>query len=376
MLHYICFYKLPTPLVVSSIELTLFYGVVLIVDYVLLRCSRFITLLPYTLTKWFMIVYHLAIPIYIISSSQPLNVLFTAAPIYLVMFTAHLPDIHLNLIQNWIYELATDLKAPNQEGNVRLHALAVLSRGIFKLSFILSILDPYFLYMINDNLMLVLKYPWYHPITLYYNLCLGIKAYCLLGSVDVLLGIEQLISGVRFIDLFNSPLIAQSPRDFWSRRWNMVVRNVFHHQIFSPENNKFAKAEANKKKADDIDDLKKSALIEKKKKDDMNKKKGFWSTNNGRGLKVFFLSGVLHELIIWSTCREITLEQLLFFLIHGVAVMLETNFTRNQRRTGLMARLICIILHLLFINLTARLFLAPFVRHDFLKPLEINYSYL
>lgn len=152
----------------------------------------------------------------------------------------------------------------------------------------------------------------------------------------------------------------------------MVVRNIFHHQIFSPENNKFATvtAVANKKKDDDV--VKKTLTT----KHNDNKKKGFWSTNNGRGLMVFFLSGVLHELIIWSTCREITFEQLLFFLIHGVAVMLETNFTRNQRRTGLKARFICIILHLLFINLTARLFLAPFIRHDFLKPLEITFSFL
>ncbi|CAO3630180.1 unnamed protein product [Cunninghamella echinulata] len=267
------------------------------------------------------------------------------------------------------YELATDLKHPNQEGNVRLHGLAVVSRGLFKLLFIIAILDPYFLPTINDDIRLALTYPWYHYITLYYNLCLGIKAYCLLGSVDVLLGFEQFISGVRFIDLFNSPLLASSPRDFWSRRWNMVVRKIFHNQVFLPENNKFAVAAAaiNKKK-DDIDD--EDLKIKR------NKGSGFWSTHNGRGLVVFFLSGVLHELIIWSCCREVTLEHIFFFLIHGIAVMLETNLTRRQRRTEWKARSICIVAHLLFITLTGRLFLAPFIRHDFLTPLAINFSFL
>ncbi|ORZ19427.1 hypothetical protein BCR42DRAFT_300161, partial [Absidia repens] len=98
---------------------------------------------------------------------------------------------------------------------VRLDGLAKVARGAFKLSLIYSILDPYGLASVNDNLLLTLQDPWYHPCTLWYNLLLGIKAYCLLGAVDMFLGVEQAISGVRFIDVFHSPILSSSPRDFW-----------------------------------------------------------------------------------------------------------------------------------------------------------------
>ncbi|ORZ19426.1 hypothetical protein BCR42DRAFT_409750 [Absidia repens] len=87
------------------------------------------------------------------------------------------------------------------------------------------------------------------------------------------------------------------------------------------------------------------------------------------------LSGVLHELIIWSICREITLENFAFFTLHGLAVLVETNVTRNQRRHDPWALLWCRLAFMTFMTLTARLFVAPFVRHDFLSPLHITYTF-
>ncbi|KAI8097703.1 uncharacterized protein BX664DRAFT_293393 [Halteromyces radiatus] len=363
---YLVFYKLPPPIVIHALPLVLLYLIVLCLDYVLLcyhRRSIMRVTLPMKASHhwllWLIATYHIILPLIVVSHSQPLNVFFTAGPIYMASFTAHLPSYKLLSIPHWIKALSTDLLDTNQDGLPRVHGLAKVARGIFKLSLIYSVLDPWFLSSVNDNLLLTLQYPWYYPQSLQYNLVLGIKAYCLLGVVDIFLGVEQVISGVRFIDLFHSPILSSSPRDFWSRRWNMVVRNQFHHQVFMPMQ---ADMYNNKEKTT-------SQPIHPQ------QKKGFWSSKNGRGLVVFMLSGVLHELIIWSTCREITLENFTFFTLHGIAVLVETSVTRKQRRTNTMELLWCRLAYFTFMTLTARLFLAPFVRHDYLTPLSITFSF-
>ena len=47
--------------------------------------------------------------------------------------------------------------------------------------------------------------------------------------------IGLLILGYRPRVAFRTPLTAStSPTDFWSRRWNMIVRGLFHRSIFTP----------------------------------------------------------------------------------------------------------------------------------------------
>lgn len=90
---------------------------------------------------------------------------------------------------------------------------------------------------------------------------------------------------------------------------------------------------------------------------------------NLRGLLVFFVSGVFHEMIIMSICRKMTLENLLFFTLHGVAVLMELTlrdrFQCKSYPKGMM-RVLSVALHLVFLAATGRLFLAPFVRYDFM----------
>jgi D-alanyl-lipoteichoic acid acyltransferase DltB (MBOAT superfamily) len=249
-----------------------------------------------------------------------------------------------------VYALATDLVDPEQRGRVRLHGLAKMCRGAFKLSLLFTVLEPLWGAMGISPSVETLTLPWYHPWTLVYNLLLGITAYCLLGTVDVFLGLEQAVAGVRFMDLFEAPILASSPRDFWSRRWNRVVRRQFHGQVFMPKENN-------------------------KEKENLQPRGGFWGSRNGRGLIVFMLSGVLHELILWSNSREITLENFAFFTLHGIAVMVEANVTRHRPRpSNTLGLWGCRVAFLLFMTLTARLFVAPFLRHDFWTPLPLGFQ--
>lgn len=337
------FCTLPPPIVLSPGPLVVLYSGVLVIDYALLRPPRS------TAVIWLVALAHCVLPLSVVSSSQPLNIFFTAAPIYLASFTGHCDRQTLASPWRWVYALATDLVDPEQGGHVRLHGLAKMCRGVFKLSLLYTVLEPTWGALGMSPSVETLALPWYHPWTLVYNLLLGITAYCLLGTVDVFLGLEQAVAGVRFMDLFEAPILASSPRDFWSRRWNRVVRRQFHGQVFMPKEN-----------------------MDKK---DLPSRGGFWGSRNGRGLIVFMLSGVLHELILWSNSREVTLENFAFFTLHGVAVMVEANVTRHRPRpshtVGLWA---CRMTFLLFMTLTARLFVAPFLRHDFWTPLPLGFQ--
>lgn len=55
------------------------------------------------------------------------------------------------------------------------------------------------------------------------------------GIVDTLGGLCTIILGIHVDDHFcNVPILADSPRDFWSHRWNMLVKKYNHECIFQP----------------------------------------------------------------------------------------------------------------------------------------------
>lgn len=119
----------------------------------------------------------------------------------------------------------------------------------------------------------------------------------------------------------------------YSRRWNRAVRNLLHELIFLSSSKTDARGR-------------------------------YW-----RGLLVFFVSGLFHELIIMSCCRKMTLENLLFFTLHGAAVLAQVSvrvLTGSKCSPHSLMRIFCIASHLLFLTLTGRLFLAPFIRYNFL----------
>ena len=96
-------------------------------------------------------------------------------------------------------------------------------------------------------------------------------------------------------------------------------------------------------------------------------KKSFWITRQGKGLLSFIVSGIFHELIIMSACRHITLENLIFFILQGAAVMIEVELRQGnlkQEPKGII-RVVCVALQLIFMSITGRLFTGPFLRYQF-----------
>lgn len=94
--------------------------------------------------------------------------------------------------------------------------------------------------------------------------------------------------------IFNSLWLSTSPREFWSYRWNTFYNEIWKELGYIPLHNylitTYSFSSNNKKK-----------LI---------KMMGV--------LGAFFISGILHEYLLWTETNKLTLEQFNFFLFHGM----------------------------------------------------------
>ena len=117
-------------------------------------------------------------------------------------------------------------------------------------------------------------------------------------------------------EVFVAPMAARSPREFWGRRWNMTFRNTSHRLIFAP-----LQAQ--------------SPVL--------------------AGALVFLWSAALHEYLVIASLRTSTGEMGAFFVIHGIAALLDTRF----RARAPLPKAMGIGLHWLWMWCTSPLFFAP-----------------
>lgn len=105
----------------------------------------------------------------------------------------------------------------------------------------------------------------------------------LTALADLVICIVQLL-GASIDELFDWPLLARSPRDFWSRRWNRFISRFALKHVALPLSGKLHPTFVT--------------------------------------LIVFFLSGLFHEYFAWGAAGKGTLplSMMTFFLIHGAVV--------------------------------------------------------
>ncbi|KAI7904215.1 uncharacterized protein BX663DRAFT_451842, partial [Cokeromyces recurvatus] len=111
-----------------------------------------------------------------------------------------------------------------------------------------------------------------------------------------------------------------------SRRWNRAIRNLLHKQVFMNDSYLLKTTPPDSSitvtKDKSIDYLKTPLVVVVLQQRIMS---FFTRTRQGRGLLAFIISGIFHELIIMSTCRRMTFENLLFFILQGLFVLLEVE---------------------------------------------------
>lgn len=211
------------PLVVPASQLLLFYTALVAFDYLLLRNEPHLPLTGIPL-RILLAIIHAFIPLAIVSPYAPYNLFFAACPWFIVSFTAALPTSRLSFSQylNAFYAVVLDVtdderlkmaqgQSENFGGSAALDPVGTRVRGLLKIGLgigkwmlVTRCVDP----LLPEKYSVLFSYSWLDPKSLALTLLLGIKAYLLLGVTDIGCGIEQMILGVRMVDLFHSPIIS------------------------------------------------------------------------------------------------------------------------------------------------------------------------
>ncbi|KAL2916586.1 hypothetical protein HK105_204019 [Polyrhizophydium stewartii] len=160
--------------------------------------------------------------------------------------------------------------------------------------------------------------------------------------------------------MMDNPFISSSFRDFWSVRWNMLVKQTLHRLTFEPTM-KFLSLFSGPRNRDSSKDVRPPA----------------WHAAVA-AFNAFIFSGLMHEWLIFALMDiPTTGEQMVFFLIHGVVtvgqVVVVLGIPRKWKlRSAIdnmplpVAMLITDILMIWF----APFFLNPYVRSEFLTKIS------
>ncbi|KAI8977401.1 hypothetical protein BDF20DRAFT_836210 [Mycotypha africana] len=370
---YVTYLRLPTPVILPVQTLAFIYMGVLFFDYFLIKTVPTTTRQTKIILHVFIATYHFILPIFIASKYDFGNISFMVQPWILaaqIIYLANkkqIADIKSNknstlvAFKGWITQLVKiatfqdESKANLSKQQIRIRGLKKTVRGLAKFAFMKLLLDPVIL---PKNLSTILKYPFYSFKALYLTYALGWKIYCMMSVTDIIMGVAQAITLIRFNDVFDNPFMSTS------RRWNRPVSRLYHQFIFTQFTRK--------------------QLVDVKKSDEFRKLQAikhqtsiFSLDPTICGFLVFLLSGIIHDFMIAAAARIITFELTLFFLIHGAAVAVEVQTIKmrrkahnnqynhsNHRWTVIASRVIRIILTTLFFLITGRLFINPILQQE------------
>ncbi|KAJ3679859.1 hypothetical protein LUZ60_016137 [Juncus effusus] len=117
-----------------------------------------------------------------------------------------------------------------------------------------------------------------------------IQSFHIYLSLEVMLSIAailvSLLLGMELEPLFNKPYFATSLRDFWGRRWNLMVSAILRPSVYDPLKPYFG--------------------------------------HGGAVMAAFAVSGIMHEILFYyMTLLPATGEAMLFFFINGVCTTIE-----------------------------------------------------
>ncbi|KAL0089577.1 hypothetical protein J3Q64DRAFT_1636794 [Phycomyces blakesleeanus] len=218
---------LPEPFYLSPLALSCLYTAVIGLDYIVLLNEK---KLPLTSTQLRLVItaIHIALPLIFITHSVKYNLFFAGLPWAVASLTACLPLDEITL-SDWVLAQSSVLLDPSvsvpsnptikeiyntatsQTLATRIHGIAKIGRGMAKLVIMKYILDPF----LPADPSSVLLFPWFSKTSLVLTILFGMKAYLTIGAVDIGLGFMQFVLGIPLVDIFNSPILAHSPKDFW-----------------------------------------------------------------------------------------------------------------------------------------------------------------
>lgn len=131
------------------------------------------------------------------------------------------------------------------------------------------------------------------------SLILGLYCTLVYLLLDVILGLcNILVNAALSVELqmpSDDPYFSTSLRDFWGRRWNLMVTYILRHTVYIPVRSFLSKTVLGP----------------------------HWASVSGV-MAAFLVSGLMHELLFYYVTRATpTWEVTCFFVLHGVCVVLE-----------------------------------------------------
>jgi hypothetical protein len=207
---YIADFKLPPAILVPPVTLAIGYMLVLSLDYILIRNdTKFASIISPTQLRLFIFTYHFMLPILFETKHKFLNISYMLQPWSLALQIVFLAKSNLTL-KDWIsmlFKTATfQDDSPNIEtaSEIRKKGFKKILRGVTKILFMKIVLDR----LLPRDFSDLLGMPYFDPKALFITYVLAVRIYCMMGISDVIMGIIQSISLIRFKDIFNNPFIA------------------------------------------------------------------------------------------------------------------------------------------------------------------------
>jgi hypothetical protein len=222
------------------------------------------------------------------------------------------PRVFETPLRFWIWALVPTeghwVDDVEQRALVRAKAPAVALRMVLKGGAAVAMMALNDAVSLHDNLWV--STVWMAFMT-YFVLTLCIDGFALMARMV----------GIDVPPSFDAPPLARNPRDFWGRRWNLWFTNTGHRLIFEPMG-------------------------------------GVGRPVLAAGT-VFFFSAVLHEYMVWVSLGTIDGRMFSFFIIHGIATVVFTAFSRRRGLAKPLPRAVAVALHLVWFTLSAPLFFGP-----------------
>lgn len=203
--------ELPPAIVIPGGYLLLAHALLLCVDYLAIRYEHRLFLGP-TCLRLILALVHVAMPLVFACEHFALNTALIGAPWFVASYAVHFASQPYHTLETWARNMVRALLAIQDNVDdhpvfyVRLQGLAKLCRGLFKWVMMKSVIDRWLLPADFDIQLLQLPYFSYKSCWL--TICVGLKAYLMLGVVDIVLGVQQFLLGVPLMDLFDSPILA------------------------------------------------------------------------------------------------------------------------------------------------------------------------
>ncbi|KAI9015465.1 hypothetical protein DFJ74DRAFT_262310 [Hyaloraphidium curvatum] len=151
---------------------------------------------------------------------------------------------------------------------------------------------------------------------------------------DLYLVIGTLLTGWPMQPMFASPALTTSPRDFWSGRWNLLVKNTFHRTLFAPATGSH---HGNHKKHDDAaarvagkEAQNGAAAVPESKAKGKEAPRPISLAKMASSLMVFAVSALGHDWMNWLCFGRYTPDNAAFFMLHGLMANLEVIAMRTS----------------------------------------------